>query len=52
MEKKQDYPVLSEFYERLVVYDASTKKELVVVTHDNVTIASSDIEVRLKPSDI
>lgn len=41
--------VLSESYSKLVVYDEKTKKELAVITHEEIKTANSDIVVKLTP---
>ena len=45
-----DIEVLNNQYESLVIYDEDTKKELVKITKDEIIIANSNLQVRLKPS--
>ena len=42
--------ILSEKYESLVVYDTEKEKEIATITHDCVTTANSNVEVRLNPN--
>ena len=41
--------VLSEKYERLIVFDEKSKKEIAVVTADMITTANENIVVKLLP---
>lgn len=43
-----DNKILDKGVEKLVVYDAKNKKELAIITHENVDTASPEILVKLK----
>lgn len=45
-----DLEILSNRFESLVVYDEANKKELVVITKDDIVISNSNLLVKLKPS--
>lgn len=42
--------ILSENYSKLVVYDEKTKKELAVITHEEIKTANSNMVVKLIPT--
>lgn len=44
-----DHGILSEPYEKLVVYDTQTEKEIAVITNELVNTAAENIVVRLIP---
>jgi len=41
--------VLSEKYEKLIVFDEKNQKEIAVITADMITIADESVVVRLLP---
>lgn len=43
-----DNKILDKEIEKLTIYDSENKKELAVITHENVETASPDILVRIK----
>lgn len=44
--------ILDKEIEKIVVYDAKNKKELAVITHENVDTASPEILVKIKFKEI
>lgn len=42
--------ILNEKWDKLVVFDERSKKEIAVITQDNVTTADDAIVVKLSPS--
>lgn len=52
MEEKLDgmSMILSKDYEKAVVYDLKTGKEIAVITNELITTASPDIVIKLTPS--
>lgn len=47
---EKDNGILSDKFDRLVVYDEESKKEIAVITKKLVTTADDNITIKLKPS--